>query len=449
VRQGRSPLAVSEVETARLSSRDLEGAQVVVLTSDALVSDSQAQILTDFVRDGGGLMVLSGQRSSADPTNRLLLERLGGARVRGIVQSQQGYVNLADLRPTSILAGFKQNELRALEAVKFTRYAELATGPDTRGLLRFSGGQPALVEGAHGNGRYMVAGFDAGLDGSDLAVSPMFLPLLHRSVVYLAGETGRQRLDAKVGERLEVQFPIAAGDRQAASDAASETRLAQAGTSDGGARPTPSSTPAGEAQFTVTTPSGQKEALVARYVGRMAILTYEDTREPGHYVFEGAGRRAARAVNVDHARIEPRAPRHGRSREAARHRCGRAASIPRDDVARQVREARHGKEIYKLIVGLVLMLLTLELFLSRGNAGSRRRAELTPAHGPRRSQRRGAIPRRGAAFQGRPAATIPRHALGSSRVQTRGKGFWVVVRPLVTGAFRERVVSVARGAESR
>jgi hypothetical protein len=41
VRQGRSPLDVAEVETSRLSSRDLENAQVVVLASDVLLSDSQ------------------------------------------------------------------------------------------------------------------------------------------------------------------------------------------------------------------------------------------------------------------------------------------------------------------------------------------------------------------------------------------------------------------------
>jgi len=368
VRQGRSPLDVAEVETARLSSRDLENAQVIVLASDVLLSDSQAQILIDFVSGGGGLLLMAGQRAGAEPMNRLLLERLGGARVRGIVQSEQGFVNLADLRPTGILSGFKAPELRALEAVKFTRYAEVTAGAETRGLLRFSGGQPAMVEGSHGNGRYMLAAFDAGLDGSDLAVSPMFLPLLHRSVVYLAGETGRQRLDAKVGERLEVQIPIATIERQAAGANGDDMRYAQAGTPDGGAQTAASErSAADERTFTVKTPSGRQEALVARYVGRMAILTYEDTHEPGHYIFEGGGRRVARAVNVDTRESDLRPiDRDALEQKLGVHVAGTIDSP--DDIARQVREARHGKEIYKLIVALVLVLLTLELFLSRGNS---------------------------------------------------------------------------------
>jgi hypothetical protein len=114
----------------------------------------------------------------------------------------------------------------------------------------------------------------------------------------------------------------------------------------------------------VTTPSGRKDAVVARYVGRMAVLAYEDTREPGHYVFEGAGRRIARAVNVDtresdlrRADLEDWAQRLGV--EIAGTLEGEAS------IARSVREARHGKELYKLVVALVLVLMTVELLLSR------------------------------------------------------------------------------------
>jgi hypothetical protein len=360
----RSPLVLTETEAGRFSSRDLEGVQVVVLSSNALLGVSQAQILADFVRDGGGLLLLGGQRQTADGINRLLLERLGGARVRGIVQSSSGYVNLADLRPSGILSGFREPELRTLESIKFTRYSELAAGPETRPLLRFSGGGPALLEGRFGSGKYMVFAFDAALEGSDLAVSPMFLPLLHRSVVYLAGETGRQKLVHMVGERIEVQVPIPALDRQASADA--EERLAQAGRSDGGAVPSTTGQ-SDDRSFTVTTPSGRKEAVVARYVGRTAIVTYENTREPGHYVFEGAGRKLARAVNVDTAESD--------LRRLDLEELARALNIKVDrrlehseDIARSVREARHGKELYKLVVALVLVLLTLELFLSRGGA---------------------------------------------------------------------------------
>jgi hypothetical protein len=351
---GRSPLALTEVEAARLGSRDLAGVQVVVVAADAPLGETQAQLLVEHVRAGGGLLLLSGRRATAEATNRQLLERLGSARIRGIVEQSPGFLNLTELRPTGILAGFAARELRALEAVKFTCYAELVTGRGARSVLGFSGGVPALVEGDCGNGKYMLAAFDASLDGSDLAVSTMFLPLLHRSVVYLAGETGRQKLEYTVGERIEVQVPIAAAGENVPRGNAAPSQVGS-----------PRADAAEGRDFTVTTPSGRTAAVVAHYVGRMAIATYEDTCEPGHYVFRGLGRQLVRAVNVDIREADLRPVDLGRLAKALGIEVAATIDAP-EDVARSVRAARHGKELYKLVVALVLVLVTLELFLSRG-----------------------------------------------------------------------------------
>lgn len=383
-RGGRTPLQLSEVTSARLSSNDLEGIQVVVLSSDSRITDSQAQILSTYVREGGGLCVFSGQRDTADPTNNLL-SRIGGSRVRGVVSRDEGFLNMENLRPTGILTGFQDDELRTLEQVEFTRYSELLAGPRSRTLIRFGGGAPVLVEGEHGAGKYMIFAFDAGTDGSSVALSPMFLPLLHRSVVYLAGETGRQQLEYKVGERIEVQVPIASADRRASlnrgtgwagASAVDDARYAQAGTSDGGAIPTQARAPedvapvpgADSRTFIVTTPSGQHEAVEAHYVGKMALVAFENTHEPGHYVFEGLGHRLVRAVNIDtrESNLTEMDPEQWSSD------LGLDASVLFDtaSIGQHIREARHGKEIYKLITALVLSLMVVELLLSRVSAGS-------------------------------------------------------------------------------
>ena len=359
LRTGKSRVALLEVPAPRFSSNDLEGVQVAVVASDAHLTDGQAQILADFVQDGGGLVLWSGQRDTAEERNRGLLARLGDVRLRGVVQRQQGYLSLADLRPSGLLGGFDAAELRVLETVRFTRYAELVPAA-ARTLLKFSGGQTALAVGDHGDGKYAVFAFDAGTDGSDLALSSMFLPLVHRTVVELAGETGRQRLDYEVGERIEVQVPVAAAAGQAGARRETEERWASAGVSDGGARL------AGERNFVVTTPDGRQEAVEARYVGRRAVLAFADTHQPGHYRFNDGGREFVRAVNVDVRESDLRRMDLGDFES----KLGlNEVQIVDDtsDIARHVREARHGKELYKLIVVLVLLLLTLELFLARAS----------------------------------------------------------------------------------
>jgi hypothetical protein len=349
-REGRSPIRLNEVEASRFSSQDLEEAQVVVLSSDALLSESQIQVLASFVADGGGLCLLTGWREAADASNRLL-ERLGTTRLRGVVSQREGFLNLVDLRPSGILAGFEDEALRGLENVRFSRYAEIAPGPEGRTLLHFAGNEPALVEGTHGLGRFLLFAFDAGTDGSELALSPMFLPLLHRSVVYLAGETGRQQLDYSVGERIELMVPLG---REQQAGLEQETRYAQAGVPDTGAS---------SRTFTVTTPSGEREAVEARFVGKMAIVAYEKTDEPGHYRFDGLGGTFVRAVNVNTAESD----RTALDTEDLAQKLSLQVTQLRDarSLGQHIREARHGKELYKLIAVLVLLLLVVELFLSR------------------------------------------------------------------------------------
>jgi len=368
-KEGRSPINLREVEASRFTSDDLRDRQVVAVSSDVRLTPSQIDILRSWTADGGGLMMFTGQRQTADAANRLLAA-LGDARVAGVVVREEGYVNLDEMRPTGILAGFKEEEVRTLENVKFTRYAQLTPGTGSNVMLHYTGREPALVEAKHGNGHYMVFAFDAGIDGSNLSLSTMFLPLVHRSIVYLAGETGRQKLEYLVGEPIEVHMPLDLAEQRAQlPGGAQDNRFAQSGTPD-----TP--TPANDTQrFTVTTPTGEQRALSARYVGNMALVTFDETRVPGHYVFEGLGHRFVRAVNVD--------TRESPQRQFEPERLASALQLEADEltssagIGQHIRTARHGKELYKLIVVLVILLMILELSLSR--ATTRGSSPTTPA----------------------------------------------------------------------
>jgi hypothetical protein len=148
-----------------------------------------------------------------------------------------------------------------------------------------------------------------------------------------------------------------------------DARFAQAGVPDGGVVEDGVASD-DEPRFTVTTPSGDQRAVVARYVGNVALVTYEDTMQPGHYVFEGLGHRFVRAVNVD-------------TRESPQHAfdpmdLAAALQLEVDEmsstasIGQHIRTARHGKELYKLLVVMVVLLMILELGLSRANSGARR-----------------------------------------------------------------------------
>jgi hypothetical protein len=95
----------------------------------------------------------------------------------------------------------------------------------------------------------------------------------------------------------------------------------------------------------------------------MAILTFDDTSDPGHYVFSGMGQTRVRAVNVDtrESVLTPFEP----AELAAAMKLDVDELSDQGSMRQHIREARHGKELYKFIVLLVLVLMVIELMVSR------------------------------------------------------------------------------------
>jgi hypothetical protein len=78
-------------------------------------------------------------------------------------------------------------------------------------LAYVAGGDPALWECARGKGRILVFAAAPDLESGDIPLSPMFLPLVHTSVSYLASAGGAQRqLENPVGRQLFFDAPQSA-----------------------------------------------------------------------------------------------------------------------------------------------------------------------------------------------------------------------------------------------
>jgi hypothetical protein len=182
---GTTPTFQVDVATAgRIAPGSFDKRAVVILNDTMFPPSGGAGVLKKFVERGGGLLAVTGERASW-PTGEadLLPGRLGAPvdRLSGRAASL-GYLDYSH----PVFEIFKAPRSGDFSAAHFFRYRALEPTPADRVLARYDDGAVAAVERRVGDGR--VVAWTSTLDDSwtDLAVKPVFLPLVHQLVRYLA-----------------------------------------------------------------------------------------------------------------------------------------------------------------------------------------------------------------------------------------------------------------------
>jgi hypothetical protein len=316
----RRALAIGDRPRFRVQSKavlqpaDLAGQALVIFAGGAPPDEATAKALSEFVRGGGGLLVSlvgGGWRGAA----AALVPQVGAAPTdrtsdRGATLAWLDYDHPA-------LELFKLPHSGDFSGARFLRYRSPKNAIDWRPLMKLDDGSVLLAERQEGQGRLLA--WSAGFDGltNNLALQPVFLPLLHQLMRSAAGRQDRP-LFHTVGEVLEL-----------------EARGA-----------TPS----------VTTPSGERLRLDK---GRLQV----ELREAGFYEIQRQGEPdRSVAVNVDSAESDLSAldPEELQSalqqRAAPRAGQGSGPATPEDAERRQ--------SLWWYLLSLAFLLLLAETALS-------------------------------------------------------------------------------------
>jgi len=317
-----SGLQVEAVDAAALPARIAE-ADVVVLNDLERLGDSELQTLLDFYRSGGGLLIVLGARADPGFWNNSLLREAGAGALGPSERAAAGaaWRLLRTAAGHAVLAGFPARPGEPLTSARFQAIRALEPGPETRVLLEFDRAHPALVEAR----RALV--FAAGLDpaDSDFPVSGAYLPLLHQAVKVLGRGTAASSL--------------APGDRYQA--------------------------PASTGTWRIEGEDGREVPAQLTAAGGATRLVSEPLERPGLYrVLQGGVLHTTFAVNPD-----PRESDLSSMSEAALLQAfppGRAQVVrPGEGLARRVREARYGRELWSWFVILALIFLIAETVIGR------------------------------------------------------------------------------------
>jgi len=269
------PFKVDVLPVSRLTPTALDKRSVVILNDAGALSTAFDDMLNRFVQQGGGLFIVTGEHNPWSGDSPLVPGKLGSPVDRAVGQGGTlGYLDYSH----KVFEQFKDPRQGNFANARFLRYRSLQLGPTDHALAKFDDGAVALAERKVGAGRVIV--FTSTLDDSwnDFPKRPMFLPLLHETMTYLA-QYDEPTPWYTVGAMLDVSVPLASLVREGSAAEANA--------------------PARRATGIVMTPSGKQQTL-----GEGGAASIE-LSEQGFYSvrMQGTGERRpfAAAVNQDPA----------------------------------------------------------------------------------------------------------------------------------------------------
>ncbi len=183
-----SVFSLTTITAAEFGRYDPRRFATVVITDVAALSRPDWTRLGFFLQSGGSALVMLGN----PPSDSSLLA--GRIRLRGLSRPA-GFVSVASVDSTHpVLEILKASDL---SAARFFAHARLDPA-GARVLARLSDGEPLMIDSE--NGRLVTWAFTAAPEFTDLVFKAAFVPLLHRTLLYLA--SGQLRSEYAVGDTI-------------------------------------------------------------------------------------------------------------------------------------------------------------------------------------------------------------------------------------------------------
>jgi hypothetical protein len=198
-----SPIFQTDVvPVVRVSPANFEKRAVVILNDVAFPPAAANGALKQFVERGGGLLIAAGQHTTWPQGEKDLMPGALGDTIdrtagRG---ATLGFLDHSHF----VFEIFKAPRSGDFSAAQIYRYRRVDVAPGDRVLARFDDGAVAAAERKVGAGRVIV--WASALDDSysDLPRKPVYLPLVHQLVKYLA-QFEAPRSWQTVGQVVDVQ----------------------------------------------------------------------------------------------------------------------------------------------------------------------------------------------------------------------------------------------------
>ena len=300
----------------QLSTEYLKERDVVIVDGLRSLPKAFLSRLENFVQAGGGLLILGSDSKNPEKA----LNSLSGVEFVGEFASNDAFLSFGKGDFTHPILVMFDNEI---PEIQFTSVSQLSR--DSGAFLYFSNGSPAIIDRKLGDGRIVLTAFSTDNKFSGILTSGFFLPFLHRSVQYLAGDEARFDEDFLVGQDIVRQiedFPQGA-------------------------------------KLIIDIPEGSRQFLIPRFSMGKAVYSIDAIEKAGVYkVYADSVLVDIFSVNVD-----SRESAHSSISEELLTFFPDAKIADQENIRSTILNARYGRELWKFFLIAALIFLMLELLL--------------------------------------------------------------------------------------
>jgi hypothetical protein len=356
-------LKINQIPYDRFSSSQLNNTDVVIFSNLQELTHNQSFALKTYIQNGGGLLFFPGIQTTRDAFNTAIAAPLGISTVSTsddnlTSQSANSFIEFdkVDLRHPLFAGMFEETESkqlagtthqhRVLESPRINKSFHYVPTPKSRSIITLTNGYPFLMEEQIGSGHVLLFSVPANTEWSDLPLKGLFVPLVHRSLAYLAQRSLMER-SLLVGEETTIHLRTAIPSKLA-----------------------------------ITKPGGLEIFINPQQLAAERTILFSDDDLPGLYtVASGNVILDKFAVNVDPDESNT-TPSDNKQRDTIFRRLGMTdKSIHTvnqvQEVQRIITESRLGAELWKQFLIAAIVIAIIEMFAARDNKPHR---SLTATH---------------------------------------------------------------------
>jgi hypothetical protein len=314
--------------------RHLGQTDVILMSNYPSLNPYETDKMVQFLQNGGGVVMLMGDDVDLMNFNRALTQSHLGfslVNVHGTGGERSGFFPVGNFDfGHPVFSGMFEKGKENFRSPRFFRTVGIS-GRQFTTLISLADGSPLLIESQTGNGKALFIASGISDKWSDLGYTTLFAPLIMRSTAYLASHFESNQATG-VGEPLVMSLDSDYFD-----------------------------TP-----FHVETPGGESISLLPEMSGYKGLLRLPRAHEPGHYRFyHGNDFLGIQSVNIDSRESDlSEIDLDELQRMIPDIFLHRVSNIEALDAS--VSRVRYGREFWREILLVVLLILMVEMVLAYG-----------------------------------------------------------------------------------